>query len=63
MGELKMQNLKNISIFILACVFALAFYTLMIVYTPVAFWLPLSFVNNCVVFMIFEKFFGKNQKM
>lgn len=55
--------LKTISIFILACVFALAFYTLMIVYTPVAFWLPLSFVNNCVVFMIFEKFFGKNQKM
>ena len=61
MGELKM--LKNVYIFILACVFALGFYTLMIVYTPVVFWLPLSFVNNCVVFMIFEKFFGKNQKM
>lgn len=61
MGELKM--LKTISIFILACVFALAFYTLMFVYTPIAFWLPLTFVNNCVVFMIFEKFFGKNQKM
>lgn len=55
--------LKTISIFILACVFALGFYTLMFVYTPIAFWLPLTFVNNCIVFMIFEKFFGKSQKM
>jgi hypothetical protein len=57
-----MKTLKNISIFILACVFALTFYTLMVIYTPVGFWLPLSFVCNCIVFIIFEKFIDENQK-
>lgn len=57
-----MKNYKNWLIFTFVCVFSLTCITLIVTFTPVAFWLPLVFVNNCVVFKILDSLVDENQK-